>query len=98
MFANDEHGSHTMTRESIDHSMLRCTSGMSARALDSAQEANRVALFGKDGLQRAEPKMENEKENLMRRAAELRHLAEGGMCPRKYMREAIRLEAMAESM
>lgn len=87
-----------MHTPSIDHSMLRATSGMSNRALAAAQEANRVALFGPNGLQRVEPRLEPERDNLLRRAAELRRLAEGGMSPRKYMREALRLETLADSL
>jgi len=85
-------------RPTIDHSMLRATAGMSKRALAAAQEANRVALFGPNGLQRVEPQLEPERDNLLRRAAELRRLAEGGMAPRKHMREAARLEALAASL
>lgn len=37
-----------------------------------------------------------EKERLLAHAARLRDLAQAGMCPKKYMKEANRLEQLAE--
>lgn len=42
--------------------------------------------------------VEEEKENMLRRAAELRSLASRGMCVKKYTKEAERLEALAREI
>lgn len=70
---------------------------MSKRAREEAQKRLSVALFGPDGLKAPSCAPEPEKDKLLRRAAELRKLAEGGMKPRKYLKEAKRLEALARA-
>lgn len=71
---------------------------MSKRARKAVQERNRVALFGPNGLQKPSYQQPTEKETLLRRAAELRELANRGMKPRAYKKEADRLEAMAKDL
>src|SRR5258707_2674420 len=67
---------------------------MSKRARKAAQKRLHDALFP-DGLPRPTCPQPSEKENLWRRAAELRALAARGMKPRAYKREAERLEALS---
>lgn len=71
---------------------------MSKRARKAAQERNRVILFGPNGLSKPKCPQPTEKETLLRRAAELRELANRGMKPRAYKKEADRLEAMAKNL
>jgi len=69
---------------------------MSKRARKAANERLRIALFGKEGLVGPQsPEQPSSREYLLRRAAELRGLAERGMHPRKYRKEADRLETLA---
>lgn len=69
---------------------------MSRRARADAQERLRVALFGKEGLQRpALPPQPSKYERLMAQAANLRSLATRGMRPRAFVRDAVRLECEA---
>ena len=68
---------------------------MSKRAREAAQKRLSVALFGPDGLQIPPPNPEPEKDRLLRQSAELRELAKRGMSPRKHLKEAKRLEALA---
>jgi hypothetical protein len=67
---------------------------MSKAAKKRANERLRQALFG-DGLAHPTCEQPPARECLLRQAAKLRELAERGMCPRKYRREAERLEAQA---
>ena len=71
---------------------------MSKRARAVAEERLRVALFGENGLQRMECPQESERDNLLRRAKELRGLAERGMKPRAYLKESQRLELLAANL
>jgi hypothetical protein len=68
---------------------------MSKRARAAAEERLRVALFGEHGLQRMECPQEAERDNLLRRAKQLRGLADRGMKPRAYLKGAQKLEALA---
>ena len=54
-----------------------------------------LALFGPNGLPKPEPVPESPAVPLLRHAARLRELAERGMSPRKFIREAERAEAEA---
>jgi hypothetical protein len=83
----------------VDAIALSSPSGsMSNRARAAAQERLRVALFGAEGLQRAECPQESERDNLLRRAKELRGLAERGMKPQAYLKESQRLELLAANL
>ena len=64
---------------------------ISKRALKNAQERIRRQLFGPDGIQVAEPMQSSEREANLAQAARLRKFA--SLHPRKYIKEAERLEA-----
>lgn len=66
--------------------------GMSARARRAAEKRLAVALFGSDGLPHPACPQPTEAEAKLRRAKYLRELASRGMSPRKYIREAKKLE------
>ena len=70
--------------------------GMSKQARKAAQERLRAELFG-GGLPFPETKQPTEKEALLRQATELEALAERGVYPRKYRKEAARLRKLAEA-
>lgn len=79
---------------SIDHSLLSLSGRMSKRALKAAQERERRKLFPDGRIPIGQrPAPETEREHDLRWAAELRSLAERGMHPRSYRKEADRLEA-----
>lgn len=83
----------------IDAIALSSPSGrMSKRARKAAEERLRVALFGINGLPKPEHPPEDAAIRLRRSAATLRDLAARGMHPRKYIREAIRLERQADEV
>lgn len=67
---------------------------ISKRALRAAQERIRKALFG-EGLERPAIAQPSERETLIRHADELQGLADRGMKPRAYAREAARLRKLA---
>lgn len=71
---------------------------MSNRARKAAQERLRVALFGKEGLQRPSVPQPTKRERLLAQAANLRDLAARGMRPRTFLRDAARLEAEAAAL
>ena len=73
---------------------------MSKRARKAASERFHKMLWGPTGHmpEPQGPPPEPEAVCLRRQAAELRRLAEGGMSPRKYRREAERLEARAAEL
>lgn len=71
---------------------------MSKRAKKGAVERLRVSLFGEQGLKRPEPKQPSKKDALLQQAKRLRELAERGMKPRAYKKEAKRLEAEAAKL
>ena len=78
----------------LNHSYLSPSGRVSKRSRKAMLKRVYRELFG-DGLSGPIVKQEPEKERLLRRAAELRHLAAGGMKPRAYLKEALRLEALA---
>lgn len=67
----------------------------SKRAQRLAGERLSIALFGPGGYQPEPAPQPTQRERLLRRAADLRDLAERGMKPRAFRREAARLEALA---
>ncbi len=71
---------------------------MSKQARKEADKRLSMALFGPEGLKAPSCAPEPEKDKLLRQAAELRSLAARGMHPRKYLKEAKRLEALAETL
>ena len=80
----------------IDHGILSPSGNVSKRAERAAKERMRRELFG-DGLEYPSCPQESKRDSLLRRAKELRELAARGMSPRKYAREAERLEQEAEN-
>lgn len=85
-------------RPSIDHSTLSPSGRVSERARHAALERTRVELFGEEGLQRAPVPQPTEQESLLRQAANLRDLAERGMSPRLFVKQAAELEARAAEL
>ena len=83
------------TWPSVDHSLLSPSGHMSKRARAAASERLRVELFGEEGLAHPEPAQPTDSEAWLRKAANLREMAARGMHPRKYVKEAERLEALA---
>lgn len=81
----------------IDHSTLSPSGRVSRRAEAAAKERNRRALFG-DGLAFPQTEQEPTKDRLLRQARTLRELADRGMKPRAYRKEAARLEEEAERL
>ena len=79
---------------SIDHGILSPSGYTSKRAEKAAKERAGKELFP-NGLAWPSCPQPTEAEYLLRKAAGLRQLAERGMCPVKYRREAERLEAKA---
>ena len=70
----------------------------SKRAHAAARARLRQELFGPNGLPGPQAPEQNERESLLRQAAELRRLAAGGMKPRAYARKAAELEAQAAAL
>lgn len=68
---------------------------MSKRARKAAEERIRRELFG-DGLPHPQVKQPSKKESLLHQAKVLREFA--ALHPRKYIKEAERLEALAATM
>ncbi len=81
----------------IDHGILSPSGTVSKRARKAAQERARRELFG-DGLDRPRASQPTEVERMLHAAAELRELAARGLHPRKFIREAERLERLARGM
>lgn len=80
-------------------SMTSPNGRMSGRAKAAMQENLRVALFGKAGLpQPGLPPQPTKQESLRRQAANLRDLADRGMRPRAFRRDAALLEAQADAL
>jgi len=84
-------------KPSIDHGFLSPSGRMSSRARKAALERIRKGLFP-DGLPHPTAKQPSRKEMLLRRAKELRELAARGMSPRKFNREAEKLETEASAI
>lgn len=89
-------------RPAIDHSLLSPSGRISKRAKRVAMAREAARLFPPgfwdrpkktEAGQRAE-----QKRALLRKAKELRELAARGMCPRKFVKEAERLEAQAHQV
>lgn len=82
---------------SIDHSLLSPSGHMSKAARDRALKRETARLFAPWGGHMPRPTCPQPLPavRLRRQAATLRDLAERGMCPRKYRKEAARLEAEA---
>lgn len=71
---------------------------MSAHAKAAMQEALRVSLFGKNGLQRAATPQPSRADKLRWRIRDLRALAERGMSKRAFTREADALQAELDAL
>jgi hypothetical protein len=72
---------------------------MSNRAKTAAQEALRIALFGKEGLTAPGlPHQPTKQEKLRQQAKHLRELADRGMRPRAFRRDAAKIESEADAM
>lgn len=69
---------------------------MSKRARAAADRRLSLALFGPSGLQCEPTPQPTEREKLLAQAARLRELADRGMKPRAYRKEAERLEKAVE--
>ena len=83
---------------SIDHSLLSPSGHISKRARAAALRRYQVELNEWESRQPKPQKPAPDSPAIYNRrvAAELRALAARGMCPRKYAKEAARLEAEAE--
>ena len=80
----------------LDHSLLSPSGRMSKRARRRVLDRLGDKLFGPEsGFVEPEVPQPSEKEYLTRKAALLREMAARGMYPRKYKKEADRLEALA---
>lgn len=89
------------TRPSIDHTILSPSGRCSKRARDAAMKRMKDLLFPEGLLQSLSQPMvdrakEKKREGLLRRAAELRELADRGMNARKFRKEASKLEEQAK--
>lgn len=71
---------------------------MSNRARTAAQEALRISLFGKDGLQPVAPKQPSRADKLRWRIRDLRSWAEHGMSKRAFTKEANLLQAELDTI
>lgn len=78
----------------VDHTLLSPSGRVSKRARKAADERTRRELFGPgSGFEGwGEIKQPSDRERLLTQATRLRELAARGMSPRKYTREAERLE------
>ena len=98
----DEGQRKPASRPSIDHSVLSPSGRVSKRSRAAALERTRRELFPEsefpDGIGPQGPPQPTEVEHLRTRAAMLRDLAERGMKPRAYRKEADRLEAQAAAL
>ena len=84
-----------MTWPSIDHSILSPSGHCSKRARKAAMAREHARLFPPDVLEamRGRLPQSSEREQALRQATRLRELAGRGMHPRKYLKEAERIEA-----
>ena len=84
-------------RPSIDHTILSPGGKVSRRAREAAIKREHDRLFPPSYWDTETPgeTPEGRRERLLRLATMLRNLAERGMCTRKYMREAAKLEKEA---
>lgn len=71
---------------------------MSKRSRLAADRRLSLALFGPEGLQGPIVTQPSEREYLLRKAGEFRDFAARGLSPRKYNREADKLEAQAREL
>ena len=85
----------TLDTMSESISLSSPSGGMSKRSKAAASERLHQSLFG-EGLVKRGPVQPSEAENLHRRASELRGLADRGMKPRAYRKEADMLDAKAD--
>jgi hypothetical protein len=85
---------------SIDHSLCSPNGSMSKAARERAEKRETARLFAPWGGHMPRPTcpQPTPAERNRRQAAELRALADRGMCPRKYRKEAARLEAEADRL
>lgn len=74
----------------VDHGLLSPSGKMSKRARDAALERERIKLFGSEGLQAPSHPQSSERDMDLAQAARLRKFA--ALHPRKYLKEAERLE------
>lgn len=81
-------------RPMIDNGLLSPSGHVSKRAHTASLKRIALELFGPEGLQRVAP----EKEILLRNAAMWRDLAERGMSPRKFIKQAKEAEAKAAAI
>ena len=88
-------GLNVGTWPSVDHSLLSPSGKMSKIAKERAQKRLLKELFP-EGLEPPTCRQPTEKEYLLRKASELRELANRGFKPRAYLKEAIRLEELAK--
>jgi len=90
-----------MNRPSIDHSILSPSGHCSKRARAAALKREAARLFP-PGFGHHEPTEEEKRQETIKRlrrsAANLRALAARGMSPRKFPREAAKLEAEATAL
>ena len=88
-----------MNRPCIDHTILSPNGRVSKRAREAALKREHDRLFPPgfwDAPEKSEAERAAEKrERLLRSAANLRELADRGMSPRKFRKEAEKLEAEA---
>jgi len=85
-------------RPSIDHGILSPSGKISKRAREAVLKRMHEELFPEGGLPHPTAKQPAYKQTLLRKAKQLRELAARGMSPRKYAREAARLEAEAAKL
>lgn len=79
----------------IDHSLLSPSGGMSRAARERAMQREAEKLFQGVDIRPKPPVQPTEREAMLQQAARLRDLATRGMHPRKYIKEAERLESEA---
>lgn len=89
---------HGYNGPTIDHSLLSPSGEMSKRAREAALERERTKLFPPGTFDRPEPSTQEQREQKLRAAQNLRDLAARGMSPRKHIRAAERLEQEAETI
>lgn len=81
---------------SIDHSLLSPNGRVSKAARKAALDREAARLFPPGSWPtRSEPTAEERRQSLLQSARNLRELADRGMTPRKFRREAERLEREA---
>ena len=83
-------------RPMIDNGLLSPSGRVAKRARQASNERVRRELFGDVMPFHSLPPQPSKRESLLRHAAFLRGLAARGMRPRAHVKEAERLEALAE--